>query len=546
MTGQSHAPETVQPHAVYPGCYVFDEGYYDTLSANMSGVSDVRTNDGRRFAVVKRTLDQARKLAALGYDAPSPIMEEYDWPGRFTPFEHQFVTSSFLTLHHRAFVFNGLGTGKTASALWAWDYLRRKGLAGRLLILCPLSCVNPVWGKECFSILPQTQVGFMVGTPKKRKAAYDSDADILVMNHDGIKVMLDTLRKDTSITHVICDEATHYKNYRSESTKALRAFLDDRSIWMMTGTPIAQSPEDAWSLGRIVCPHLMPPSLDLFRQRVCTPSQLRLGARTVTKWEPRKDVNDYVFSLLRPAVRFAKEDCIDLPPVQYLDYEAPLSAEQQKAVDAISKQWLFEDQQTGAVIAAETAAARVGKLNQIYQGCAIGDTGVHEFDWTPRFDLLCDLIDQSVGKVIVFATFTAAIDRLVVELSKKYTVEKIDGTTTAARRGDIVRAFQDPNGPRVLVAHPKTASHGLTLTAASTTVWWGVYFSAEGYEQANNRMDRPGQVNHMLIAHIYSTPSELKAYHGVHAKQRLQGLLLDMYRSETARVASIKTRRKAA
>lgn len=889
VTGQSLAPTSVQPYAVYPGCFVFNEEHYDTLSQNAPGVSKIRTNNGRTFAVVRRDLEQARRLAALGYDAPSPILEEYDWPGRFTPFEHQFTTSSFLTLHHRAFVFNGLGcvdadteylsptgwrriadytsglvaqynndtgkaefvkptqfvklpcdemvhfknkygidqllslehrmlltdaescrkghgkrvvmqaaevlasgvawasgsplppagprklgtktvayrksavpttfvapstrgvdmtdaelrvqiaviadghfggrttwcvvrlkrprkvdrmhtllqaagieytvcrkdyatavgysvfkfnaprrekefgawwwkcspaqlalvadealhwdgtqigkrrafsttiaasadfvqyafsatgrtarvvarpredkghteytvtisdrqhiglsgaksdgtkllnaqvvgspdgfkycfmvpstflvlrrngcvfvtgnTGKTASALWAWDYLRRKGLAGRLLILCPLSCVSAVWEKECFSILPQTQVGLMVGTQRRRQAAYDSDAEILVMNHDGIKVMNDLLRKDTSITHIICDEATHYKNYRSESTKALRAMLGDRAIWMMTGTPIANSPEDAWSLGRIVCPHLMPPSLDLFRQRVCNPKQLRLGARTVTKWEPRTDVNDYVFSLLRPAVRFAKEDCIDLPPVQYLDYEAPLSKEQQTAVDAISKQWLFEDQATGAVIAAETAAARVGKLNQIYQGCAIGDTGVHAFDWTPRFELLCELIEQSVGKVIVFATFTAAIGRLVTELSKKYSVAKIDGSTSAGRRGEIVREFQDVAGPRVLVAHPKTASHGLTLTAASTTVWWGVYFSAEGYEQANNRMDRPGQVNHMLIAHIYSTPAELKAYHGIHQKQRLQGLLLDMYRTETARAASVKTRRRAA
>jgi hypothetical protein len=456
------------------------------------------------------------------------------------------VPSTFLVLRRNGCVFVTGNTGKSASALWAWDYLRREGLAGRLLILCPLSCVEAVWARECFNIVPSAPVGIMTGSKKKRLAALESDAPILIMNHDGLRTITKELEQDDTITHIICDEATAYKNYRAEVTKSLRTMLKDRSCWMMTGTPIAQSPEDAWSLGRIISPHLMPPSLGQYRDKVCNAKQIHLGARKVTKYEPKKEdeVRDYVFSLLQPAVRFAKEDCVDLPPVHYVDYFAPLSTEQDEAVKQITKQWLFEDAQSGSVIAAETAAARVSKLNQIYQGAAIGEGGVVEFDFTPRFELLCELIDGSQSKTIVFATYTATIERLERELSQRYDVVKIDGSTTSSQRGDIVKRFQAPGGPRVLIAHPKTASHGLTLTAASTTVWFGVYFSAEGYEQANNRMDRPGQVNNMLIANIYSGAAELKGYQGVQAKQKLQALLLGMYSEETTRIAGIKTRRK--
>lgn len=544
----SHLTNNIAPYAVYPNHLFFNEEHYDTIAGHVRSAELVTTKHGTNFVRVPRQLDEARRLAALGYDAPSPMLETYDWPGRFTPFHHQAVTASFLSLHHRAFCFNGLGTGKTASALWAWDYLRREGLAGRLLILCPLSCVEAVWARECFNVLPQTVVGIMTGSKKKRLAALQNEsAEILIMNHDGLRTMVKELEKDDTITHVICDEATAYKNYRADVTKSLRTMLHDRACWMMTGTPIAQSPEDAWSLGRIVCPHLMPHSLGTYRDMVCNAKTIHLGARKVTKYEPKKEeeVRDLVFSLLQPAVRFAKQDCIDLPPVHYVDYFAPLSADQQDAVNQIAKQWLYEDQQSGVAVAAETAAARVSKLNQIYQGAAIGEGGVVEFDWTPRFELLCELIDGSQSKTIVFATYSAVIERLERELSQRYEVVKIDGSTTSGQRGDIVRAFQSAGGPKVLIAHPKTASHGLTLTAASTTVWFGVYFSAEGYEQANNRMDRPGQVNDMLVVNIHSSPAELKAYQGVQARQQLQTLLLNMYSTETTRVASIKTRRKA-
>lgn len=514
-------------------------------------VATVREDKGHTEFTV--TVTDRQHVGLAGSRADGTRLLNAKVVGSSDGFKYCFmVPSTFLVLRRNGCVFVTGNTGKTAAALWAWDYLRREGLAGRLLILCPLSCTEAVWSRECFHILPQTVVGLMTGSKKKRLAALaNTSAEILILNHDGLRTIWPELAKDTTITHIICDEATAYKNFRADVTKALRAMLHDRSIWMMTGTPMAQTPEDAWSLGRIICPHIMPSSMNAYRDKVCTAKVVNYGPKSVTKYTPKPEaeVKDYVFSMLQPAVRFAKEDCVDIPPVQHLDYYAPLSVEQQKAIDEIGKQWVYEDQQSGTAVLAQTAAARMSKIHQIYQGVVIGDQGTVEFDWSPRFELLCELIESAVGKSIVFATYTAVIDRLVRELTARYgegVVECITGDTTGGQRGDIVSRFQAVGGPKILVAHPKTASHGLTLTAADTTIWWGVYFSAEGYEQANNRMDRPGQVNHMLIAHIHSTPAELKAYQGVKQKQRLQSMLLGMYAEETTRVASIKTRRRAA
>jgi len=101
--------------------------------------------DGYEVAVYW-DLDEVRVLRNLGVkNVPSPIIRRYDWPGRFTPMEHQIETSSFLTLNKKAFVFSEPGTGKTLSALWAADYLMKRGYVMRCLILLPLSIKHSAW-----------------------------------------------------------------------------------------------------------------------------------------------------------------------------------------------------------------------------------------------------------------------------------------------------------------------------------------------------------------------------------------------------------------
>jgi len=118
-----------------------------------------RLDDGR--VLVKWGLEEAQVLKNLGVKSvPSPIEGRYGWPGMFKPFNHQRETSSFLTMHRRAYCFNDPGTGKTASFAWAADYLLSKGYVKRVLVICPLSIMSSAWQADLFrTVMHQTTIG---------------------------------------------------------------------------------------------------------------------------------------------------------------------------------------------------------------------------------------------------------------------------------------------------------------------------------------------------------------------------------------------------
>jgi SNF2 family DNA or RNA helicase len=121
---------------------------------------------------------------------------------------------------------------------------------------------------------------------------------------------------------------------------------------------------------------------------------------------------------------------------------------------------------------------------------------------------------------------------LYTHISKRWSCEKISGDVSNADRERIFTLFMHNENPHVIVAHPATMSHGLTLTAASTIVWYGPPLSLEMYEQANGRITRAGQRHAQLIVHIAATKLEQKIYTRLQARSATQGLLLDMFEAQ--------------
>src|SRR6185437_8894397 len=132
---------------------------------------------------------EAYMLKQLGYDVAAPILHLYDWAGG-KPFDVQRQTCAMLTMNPRAYVLNGMGTGKTRAALWAWDYLYGNKAVGKLLILAPLSTLKFTWAREIFGTLPHRTCAVLHGTKKQRLAALQtSNADIYIINHEGFGVV---------------------------------------------------------------------------------------------------------------------------------------------------------------------------------------------------------------------------------------------------------------------------------------------------------------------------------------------------------------------
>ena len=139
----------------------------------------------------------------------------------------------------------------------------------------------------------------------------------------------------------------------------------------------------------------------------------------------------------------------------------------------------------------------------------------------------------ATSKVIVFVPLTGTLHMLERELSKHWTVSVVNGAVSAAKRNQIFNDFQNQRDPRVLIAHPATMAHGLTLTAANTVVWYGPIASNEQYVQANGRVERIGKRHVSNVIHIESTAVERKLYARLHGKQKLQGLLLEVIQDMT-------------
>ena len=124
---------------------------------------------------VRHTLDATKVLRNLNIEAPSPIRYYYRWPGKYKPYAHQITTSEFLTLHRKAFLLNQMGTGKTASALWAMDYLMQLGQVQKVLIVAPLSTLERVWMDEVFTWIMHRSAVVLHGSAEKRKRLLTTD-----------------------------------------------------------------------------------------------------------------------------------------------------------------------------------------------------------------------------------------------------------------------------------------------------------------------------------------------------------------------------------
>ena len=429
----------------------------------------VSEEDGVYQIAVYWGLDEARVLKNLGVKGiQSPIVRRDKWPGRYIPMAHQIETSSFLTLHRRAFCFNDPGTGKTLSALWALDYLMQRGDIRRVLILCPLSIMHSAWmGDINNSIIHRSAVVAHHAVSSRRIEMIQENYEIVIANYDGLNLIASEIKNDGRFDLVIVDEGNAYKNTQTRRWKALASIIKpDTYLWMMTGTPASQSPVDAYGLARLVNPGGVPKFQTAWRDKV-------MNKISMFKWAPKADAKEQVFDALQPAIRFSKEQCLDLPPVITMTREVAMTAQQNKYYRLLKEQLMFH-------AAGATISAIVSHLEK--QGIAVA---------------------------------------------------QIHGDVSASKRGHIIHDFQTTPAVRVLVMQPQATAHGLTLTAADTVVFYGPLMSVEMYTQCIARADRKGQdSDKVTVVHIESSPIEKKLFLAMESKVTDHALLVGMFDNE--------------
>lgn len=477
---------------------------------------------GKDEVAVKWDVPQVHALRSMNIPAPSPITKKYDWPGRFKPFLHQRDTAAFLTNHRKAFCFNEQGTGKTASAIWAADFLMKRGLVRRALVICPMSIMDSAWRTDLFSFAMHRKVDIAYGAAKKRKAVIESDAEFVIINYDGVQIV----EKEIAEGHfdlIIVDEATHYKNAQTKRWKCLNRLVnEDTWLWLMTGTPAAQGPEDAFGLAKLVNPSGVPRHFGVWRDMV-------MYKVTQFTWKAKPNAVDTVHRALQPAIRYTKDECLDLPDMVYTDRHVEMTAQQKKYYEMLRKRMVMEA--AGEEVTAVNAAVKATKLLQIASGAVYTDDGDSiEFDIKNRYNVLREVIDETRNKVLIFVPFQHTIQMLADQLRKdKFSTEIISGKVSAGARSDIFRRFQTEDDPRIMVIQPQAAAHGVTLTAADTIVWWAPTASLETYAQANARIHRSGQKNKCTVVQLEGSAIERRIYTLLDNKIDVHSKIVDLY-----------------
>lgn len=437
----------------------------------------------------------------------SNVLTDYDWPmenPEHKPFSHQIETSEFLLKNSRAFVLNDMGTGKTLSALWAADWLMKNEYIKSVLIVCPLSTMKSVWFNEIRATFKNRRVVIAHGKNSAYKIdAIRSNANFVIINHDGVKGYKEELIK-RKFDIVIIDELTAFKNNSSERWKAAKQICDKvKGVWGMTAEPTPNSPVEAFGQAKLVNERnpFLPKYITKFREMVEYKVTMFVSI-------PKDDADKTVFKVMQPAIRFERDQCVDIPECQHIDLEVPMTPLQIKAYEEMRKEMVMEYQ--GGEITSSNAAVKLVKLLQISSGwIKTEEGGVVELCPETKLNEAYEIyLNSHKQKLVIASAFRASIIGIVEFFkSKGVKVGYIHGSVKQEDRAKLIDEFQ--NGDlAVIVLQPQAASHGITLTAASTLLWYNLIPSGETYNQMNGRISRIGQTQKQKIVHLISSKAE--------------------------------------
>jgi SNF2 family DNA or RNA helicase len=481
---------------------------------------------GSNCLVVKHDAYAYRWLRERNISLPTPIESAYDFCGG-APFDIQKKSAAMLTTNQRAYMLNAFGTGKTKTALWAADFLMRVGQIKKVLVAAPLSTLQQTWAREAFKTTPGRTVSVLYGTKEQRLRALAKDVDIYVINHDGIATVLSELRARTDIQLIIIDELAVYRNGGVIRTKNMAKLCSpNKWVWGLTGAPMPNDPMDVWAQCRIVTPWSVPATSRAWRDK----TMVHINGFT---WVPKPNAADAAFQAMVPNVRFTLDDIMELPELVIREVAITQSKQQADIYNELSRR-LIADINTHQVEAINEAA-KITKLLQVSVGSVYSSKGVAHLDPGDRYDTLIETISNCTNKVIVFSLFKHVVENIDQRLTKENIPHwNVTGDTPKGQRDEAFRDFQDnPLGARVINAHPACMSHGLTLTAADTIIWFGPSYDLEIFDQANARITRVGQKHKQQILLFCGTRAEKIAYKRLQSKQKLQGSLLEMFEASS-------------
>lgn len=453
---------------------------------------------------------------------------------------HQEQTLNFCLTHDHALDFSDAGTGKTAGHLRRYA-ARDKRMRKRCLVLCPKTLMVTAWGDDCERFTPELTMTFAFAD--QREEAFKMKSDIVVMNHDGVKWLAEkqNLKFLAEFDHLIIDEVDAFKNptsQRSKAAKKIAKFFKYR--YALTGTPGANTIMDVWHPALLIDGgKRLGTSYYAFRSAVQNPLQVGPNANHI-RWDDKPGVAQAVQVQLEDiAIRHDFAEVMTHVPPNHKDVKRfDLSKKAMKAYAKL-EQDLIMVLDKGEVVSAVHAASLRTKLLQIASGAVYNDSDDEGKGYTiidkGRYELIAELVEPT-QHAVVFFNWKHQRDVLCDTFEKAgWPFAVIDGSVTKkGERERIVRDYQDGKY-KVILLHPRTGAHGLTLTRGDTTIFCSPIYEADLLKQGMARIHRGTQdkVTHTILVEAKNTV-EAAVYARLDEKHARMTDLLDLLRARQA------------
>jgi len=302
------------------------------------------------------------------------------------------------------------------------------------------------------------------------------------------------------------DESTTIKNPGAIRTKTildLGANVKYKRI--LTGSPVTKSPLDLFTQCYFLDPWLLEQrSYYSFKTRYAITKQINVSGRRVEIVAGYRNLPELSNQLKPFSFRCLKDDCLDLPEKTYMKRIIQLTPEQQKVYDQMKKMALAE--LNGKLTTTATVITQLMRLQQITAGHFKSDDGSIQKIKNNRLDELLDVLSEMEGKAVIWAHWRHDIEIIVEALKKEYgdnSVVTYFGDTSTDDRQKAIRSIQDKDSPvRFIVGTPQTGGYGITLTGASTMIYFSNGYDLEKRQQSEARIDRIGQTRNMTYIDI--------------------------------------------
>ena len=436
-----------------------------------------------------------------------------DYRFKTKPYAHQLEALEKSWAQDTYALFMEMGTGKSKVLVDNIAMLYDRGAIRAALVVAPKG-VYKNWDEIEFPVhLPDhvehTKVLWEPNITKKKQVELDTlfddkgDLKILIMNVEAFSTSkgLDFARRFLNIfvgrALIGIDESTTIKNPTAKRTKNILSIGNlAKYRRILTGSPVTKSPLDLYSQCEFLDPyHLGHQSYYSFRARYANMIDRNFGGRRVQIVGSYRRLPELTEKLQKFSYRVLKEECLDLPPKVFTKRIVELTDEQKKIYAQMKRMAIAE--LDGKVMSTMNVMTQLMRLHQVTCGHFKADDETITELKSNRINSLLELLDETEGKVIIWANYRADIKNIVTALKKAYgeasTVEYHGGVDSTLRQEHIA-LFQQKNGPtRYFVGNAQTGGYGITLTAASTVVYYSNSYDLEKRLQSEDRAHRIGQ-----------------------------------------------------